>query len=104
MKVNIRADFLKIVCLENGSGVGVEGGGRGLPLYYYCYLTTLDVFVHVFRDKLLSMPSVLRVTEWPFELGLIKCVVSNIFVRAFDSFQRIKSILNSAVFGAHAVF
>jgi len=30
----------------------------------------LDLFAHVFVDKLLSMPSVLRVPGWPFELGL----------------------------------
>jgi len=47
------------------------GWGRGLPLYYYCSLTTLAcIFVHIYVDKLLSMPSVLRVAEWPFELGL----------------------------------
>ena len=59
MKVPIQADFLTVVFLENGSHVGVEGAGAGL--HYYCYLTTLDIFVHVFEDKLLSMPCVLRV-------------------------------------------
>ena len=70
MKVPIQANYLTVVFLENGSRVGVEG--RGLLLHYYCYLTTLDVFVHVFVDKLLSMPSVLRVAGWQFELGLNK--------------------------------